>query len=816
MKKELKYIEDWSNEALWIGGNNLVRTDFSLAKSAKSASLRISGLGYFELYVNGIKIGDQVLAPVQTDYDCRIFYLTLDVAAQLRAGSNTIGVMLGEGFFSQSAVCGRHGWAEESYGEKRLRMQLDITCTDNKKHRIVSDGRWITASGPVVSDNVYAGEVYDARKEIPGWAEPIGEDFSGYRRSSFGTPPTWRHEFNVVQARRLYHTFLFNRAGRLPAIPNTNPHMSEAWSPVTLLPPPGGVMLEQEPEIESCKIIRLIRPVAVTYPDPDTAVFDLGENIAGWARIQVNEPRGTRLELRFAEEVDENGRLDPSSTGVFATHCVQTDVYICRGDTGGETWEPRFTYHGFRFVSLTGWTHRPELENLTGAVVHTAVATDGEFHSDHQFLNTVYQMSRRTLLGNLHGIPSDCPARERCGWLGDAQVMAEFAICNFDMEKFWRKYMDDIATSTLNGIPTMIAPGRRRCGEATPAWGSTVVQLPWYLHLYYGDTVTLDKHYPLMQRWVTHLESKATDGIVSYGLGDWCPPGTVRPTETPVALTSTAYYYYDAWLLSRIATIIGNHEDTAKYAALAISIKSAFQQRFYQPEHHSFGSQTADAFALFLGLVPDGNEQATADALSRDILEKHNGHFSTGITGLKYLFGELCRYGYEDLAVDTICRPGYPGFSDLIQQGATTLWETWEKNPADEPTPRSRNHPMQTGFAVWFHQILCGIRPDPAMPAFQHVIIAPCFPAALGYASAWQNTQFGRISCSWQRQKDGLEVKIQIPNGCQGTFQPPVKWQAVPSGDRPLPAGEHILRVNPFEQTNRRMTKYNSPYGIDY
>lgn len=749
MKKKLKYIEDWSNEALWIGGNNLLRTDFSLAKSAKSASLRISGLGYFELYVNGIKIGDQVLAPVQTDYDCRIFYLTFDVAAQLRAGYNTIGVMLGEGFFSQSVVRGRHGWAEESYGEKRLRMQLDITCADKKKRRIVSDGGWIAASGPVVSDNVYAGEVYDARKEIPGWAEP-----------------------ELIR--------------------------SEVWTPVALLPPPGGMMFEQEPEIEPCKIIRTIRPVAVTYPDPDTAVFDLGENIAGWARIQINEPRGTRLELCFAEESDENGRLDPSSTGVFATHCVQTDIYICRGDTGGETWEPRFTYHGFRFVSMTGWTHRPELENLSGSVVHTAVATSGEFHSDHQFLNTVYQMSRRTLLGNLHGIPSDCPARERCGWLGDVQVMAEFAICNFDMEKFWRKYMDDIATSTLNGIPTMIAPGRRRCGEATPAWGSTAVQLPWYLYLYYGDTVTLEKHYPLMQRWVAHLESKATDGIVSYGLGDWCPPRTVRPTETPVALTSTAYYYYDAWLLSRIATIVGKSDDSAKYAALADSIKTAFQERFYQPEHHSFGSQTADAFALFLGVVPSGNEQATADALARDILEKHNGHFSTGITGLKYIFGELCRYGYEDLAVDTICRPGYPGFSDLCEQGATTLWETWEKNPADEPTPRSRNHPMQTGFAAWFHQTLCGIRPDPPMPAFQHVIIAPCFPKAVGHASAWQNSKFGRIACSWKRQKNGLELKIQIPNGCQGIFRPPSKWQAASSESMTLSAGEHIFCLSPI------------------
>lgn len=736
----------WTDKAVWIGGNNLLRTDFSLPADAISAVLRIAGLGYFELYVNGGKIGDQVLAPVQTDYDARIFYLTFGISGQLRVGLNTIGVMLGEGFFSQSVVKGRFGWPEEPYGEKRLRLQLDITCSDNTVHRIVSGPQWLTADGPIVSDNVYAGEVYDARKELPGWAEPV-------------------------------------------------PLNANLWQPAKLLPPPGGVMISQEEEIEACRIIRLIRPVAVTYPDPEAAIFDLGENIAGWARIQVNEPAGTRLELQFAEELDKSGRLDPASTGVFATHCVQTDVYICRGAAGGESWEPRFTYHGFRFVAMRGWTRKPGPENLTGVVVHSAVKLSGEFHSSHNFLNTVYQMARRTLLGNLHGVPSDCPARERCGWLGDAQVVAEFAICNFNMQKFWRKYMDDIATSSLDGVPTMIAPGRRRCGKAAPAWGSAAVQLPWYLYLYYGDTVTLTKHYNLMRRWISHLASNAADGIVSYGLGDWCPPGTVHPQETPVALTSTAYYYYDVRLLSRIAAIIGHSEDAAKYTTLADSIKTAFQQRFYQAKQHSFGSQTANAFALFLDLVPDGNEQATADTLARDIIEKHNGHFSTGIIGLKCLFGELCRYGYEDLAVETLCRPDYPGFADLCSLGATTLWETWGKNPADEPNPRSRNHPMQAGFAAWFHQGLCGIRPDPEAPAFRHVLIAPVFPELVKWASAVQESKYGRITCSWQRCKDGVEVKVKIPDNCRGTFQLPVKYRNSIYKEQSLTAGEHAFLI---------------------
>jgi alpha-L-rhamnosidase len=738
----MKNISDWTDEAVWIGGNNLLRTDFSLPSPASSAVLRIAGLGYFELYVNGSKIGDQVLAPVQTDYDCRVFYLSFEVSEQLCTGLNTIGMMLGEGFFAQSLVRGRYGWPENPYGEKRLRLQLDVTCTDSSVHRVVSGPQWLTAGGPIISDNVYAGEVYDARREIPGWAEAL-------------------------------------------------PINADLWKPATLLAAPGGIMLNQDEKIEPCRIIRLIRPAAVTYPDTDTAVFDLGENIAGWARIQVNEPAGTRLELQFAEELDESGHLDPASTGVFATECIQTDVYICRGDAGGESWEPRFTYHGFRFAALRGWTRKPKPENLSGVVVHSAVAPNGEFHCSHRFLNTLYEMARRTLLGNLHGVPTDCPARERCGWLGDAQIMAEFAICNFNMEKFWRKYMDDIATSSVNGVPSMIAPGRRGRSEAAPGWGSTAVQLPWYLYLYYGDKATLNKHYDLIKSWISHLSGKAKAGIVDYGFGDWCPPGSVYPRETPKALTSTAYYYYDVQLAARIAAINGRHAEAAKYTALADAIKTAFQQRFYLPERHSFGSQTADAFALFLGLVPEGSEQLTADALARDITEKHNGHFSTGITGLKYLFGELCRYGYEDLAVETICRPGYPGFADLCSQGATTFWETWEKNPADEPTPRSRNHPMQAGFAAWFHQSLCGVQPAPEAPAFRQTIIAPVFPEAVEWASASQDSKYGRITCSWRRRQDKVKVKIRIPDGCRGTFIPPAKWCINTGENKPLSGGGH-------------------------
>lgn len=749
-------MSDWNPKSLWIGGDNLFRRDFFLQLSVKSAILRIAGLGYFELYINGNKIGNQVLSPAQTDYDCRVFYFKFTIEDYLRNGKNTIGVMLGEGFFAQSKVTRAYGWGDP-YGKKQLRLQLDITFVDDSVYQLVSDSEWDTALGPLIEDNVYAGEVYDARKEISGWSEPV-------------------------------------------------PQVAEIWTPAVLLEPPGGEMQKQE--LEPCRPIRAISPLKVTYPDADTAVFDLGENIAGWARIKVHEQCGTRIELRFAEEIDDNGHLDHASTGVFATHCVQTDVYICRGGINGEIWEPRFTYHGFRFVSMTGWSKRPEVDNLTGIVVHSDVAVAGGFESDNEFLNNLYQIARRTLLSNLHGVPTDCPARERCGWLGDVQSVAEFAMCNFNMAKYWRKYMDDINTSSMDGIPTMIAPGRRRCGIAAPAWGSTVIQLPWYLYLYYGDEQTLSKHYALMQRWVKHLSSQATNYIVNYGLGDWCPPGTVHPQVTPVALTSTAYYYYDVLLLGQIATIMGLDADAGEYTALANSIKTTFRQNFYKYEDNSFGSQTADAFALFLGLVPRYCEQATADALAKNIIEKYNGHFSTGIIGLKYLFGELCRYGYEDLALETIRKSGYPGFADIISQGATTLWETWEKEPLDEPRPRSRNHPMQAGFAAWYHQSLCGIKPMPDKPGFRHILINPCFPSPIKYASTWQDCKFGKIESSWKRLTNAVEMKIIVPDSCHASFSAPPDWQLAAS-NRELPAGKHkfiirkkccnVLKINPLQ-----------------
>ena len=387
---------------------------------------------------------------------------------------------------------------------------------------------------------------------------------------------------------------------------------------------------------------------------------------------------------------------------------------------GTETWEPRFTYHGFRYAEMTGFPGKPTLANLEGMVVHSDLAPAGEFECTDAMLNRIHHTALWTETSNLHGVPTDCPARERCGWLGDAQVTAEMTIYNFDMARFWAKFAADIETSEVQGLPTMVAPGKRSGGAATPDWGTAIVQIPWYLYLYYGDRRALEEHYPGMKRWAGHLQSLARDGIVEEGLGDWCPPGSVAPKETPVALTSTGYYYLDLKIMSAAAGVLGRDEDRAHYGELARQVKQAFHRKFFDAAGTSYGSQTADAWALHLGLVPQGQESAVAASLTRDVVEKHHGHFSTGITGSRWLYWALAEYGQGEAALGILRQRTYPSIGDLYERGATTFWETWGEADLDRQYgPRSLNHAMQGGFDAWFYQGLGGIWPDPLQPRVQ-------------------------------------------------------------------------------------------------
>lgn len=713
-------------EGKWIGAGDkwkpgwapLLRTEFSLEKNIKSARAYICGLGYYELHLNGQRVGDHVLDPGQTDYELRTLYVTYDATDMLQKGDNAVGIILGDGWYNQNRVWG----GKLCYGQPRAILQMNIVLEDGTQHIVITDKTWKLADSPITLNNVYGGETYDARLEQSGWACPGFDD--------------------------------------------------SCWHHATILEEPGGRLVAQM--LQPIKKMKRIRPIQITQPRAGVYVYDMGQNFAGWARLTVQGPPGTEVVLRYAEEIDDSGMIDPSSTGTEHTHLVQTDRYILKGD-GVEVWEPRFTYHGFRYAEVVGFPGVPTLENLEGVVVYTAVDQVGNFECSDEMINKIHEAIKWTQISNIHSIPEDCPAREKCGWLGDAQVSAETTIYNWDMPRFWIKYIGDIKTTqTQSQGWMMIAPGKRLCGEATPAWGTAQVQLPWYLYLYYGDMRVLHEHYEDMKAWTLHLLSKAEKHVVSYGLGDWCPPGSVRPNRTPVPITSTAYLFYDASIMAKVAKLAGKTADAQRFGEIAQATKDAFNKEFFDYETTTYGSQTADSFALYLELVPKGKEQAVADNLAKNIILNNNGHFTTGIIGLKYMFGILTDFGHGDVAQTVLDKTTYPSFGHIFSLGATTLWETWEKYTPDISV-RSRNHPMQGGLGWWFYSHLAGIMPDEDCPGFKKIIIKPNIIGTLTYANGTYKSVHGTITSNWKIEGNTLKLTMCIPPNTSAMVYIPVK-----------------------------------------
>jgi alpha-L-rhamnosidase len=715
----LLHPSDW--KARWIGHAcktaPLFRSEFKVNRDVASARAYICGLGYYELYLNGKKVGDSILDPGETDYEEREFYVVYDVTDNLKRGENAVGVMLGDGWYNQRAVNEKkYGWGDVVYGAPRLIFQMRIDYTNGTHELVVSDGRWRASTGPVLSSNVYAGETFDARLEKYGWAAPGFDD--------------------------------------------------KDWAQAALVKGPGGVLESQK--IPPVRRMAAIKPVALTNPKQGVYIFDMGQNFAGWARLKVAADPGTEIKMRFAEDVSDNGMIDMESTGVSAIHVEQTDRYICRGG-GVEIWEPRFTYHGFRYVEMTGFPGKPSLDMLEGIVVYTAVERTGTFACSDSLLNRIHKTALWTLTSNLHSVPTDCPAREKCGWLGDAHVSAEMSIFNFDMPVFWTKYVRDIETNrrSRGGIVEDVAPGRRQEPGTHPDWGSAFIQIPWYLYLYYGDTAVLREHYNGMREFLSSVEGIAESLIVSAGYGDWCPPGGARPTETPVALTSTAYFYFDASLMARIAELLGKKDDSVYYRGLSDRIRAAFIAKFYNPAHKSFGSQTADAFTLYLGLVPPGDENAVAASLADNVVRVKKGHLATGVTGSLHLYRELSSHGYGDAALGILRKTDYPSIGYLFSLGATTLWEQWQKRGG------SLNHPMQGCFDVWFYDSVGGINPDPAAPGFKHTIFRPLVVGGLESAKAGYRSQYGTISSAWTFRDGMFTWRIAVPANTTATVHVP-------------------------------------------
>lgn len=745
--------EDWHGR--WIGRTEdtgyqpapLLRREFTVNGKVKRARAYVCGLGYHELRLNGAKVGDHVLDPGYTRYDRRALYVTHDVTDLLRQGRNAVGAMLGTGWTNVHTVAvwyfDKAPWRQAP----KLRMDLRIEYADGRVETLGTNGDWRTSTGPVVFDSIYAGESYDARKEKTGWDQP-GYDASG-------------------------------------------------WEPARMVKAPGGILSAQQ--MPPIRVTGVIEPVKLTQPKPGVWVFDMGQNLSGHALLSVSGPAGREVTMKYGERLNADGTLDQHEIAVHMRPFntpeprrgtpiprFQTDTYTLKGE-GTETWSPRFTYHGFQYVEVTGFPGRPTVESLKARVTHTDVETAGEFECSSPLLNRIQKATKWAYLSNLASIPTDCPHREKNGWTGDAHLAAEQAIYNFQPAAVYHKWIQDMAdemrpTGEVPGIVPSSGWGYE-WGNG-PAWDSAFILIPWYLYENYGDTRILATHFEKMRRYVDYLTTRAQDGIVSIGLGDWVPPGKTAPTE----VTSTGYYYADARIVARAAEVLGDRATAARYHALADRIRDAFNRKFLNVETgvYSNGTQTALATPLNWGLVPDSHRQKLVDLLVAEV-DRKGGHLDTGILGTKYLLNVLLDNGRPDVAYRVASQTTYPSWGQWIQQGATTLWEAWDGTA-------SRNHIMFGDISTWFYRAIAGIRPD--APGFSRIRIQPHVLGDLTWARAHYDSIHGRIRSEWKVADGRFHLDVTIPANTTATVYIPASGaEAVQEGRGPAARAEGVKFV---------------------
>jgi len=699
----------------------LLRKTFDTAKPIKRATAYICGLGFYELHLNGHNVDDTVLKPNFTRYDKRSLYITHDVTSLLHQGKNAIGVILGNGWYNCPAP---DAWDFDHTpwrGTPRLLMQLDVEYADGSHQLIVSDETWKTSTGPITFDAIRNGESYDARLEKPGWDTPNYSD--------------------------------------------------SAWELARIVEGPTGELVAQKTLPN--KVAKIVTPVKVTEPKPGIFVFDMGQNLAGWGRLTVSGPTGTVITIKYDERLAPDGLVDQVNASLVYGGNFQTDTYTLKGD-GVETWEPRFTYHGFQYAQIEGFPGKPTVESLRACVVHTGFDQMGTFECSNDLLNHIQRNALWSYISNFVGYPTDCPHREKNGWTGDAHLAAEMGIYNFNPEANYTKWMDDFddVQKPAGDFPGIVPTGGWGY-DIGPSWDSAYLLIPWYMRLYCGDSRLLESHYDGIKRYIDYLTGRAENHIISYGLGDWCPPvGKEWSHVTPSALTSTAYYYIDVRIAAEVARMLGKTEDADEYIKLADEIKQAFNEKFYNPETGTYSGeeQTGMATALYQGLAPESDKDKIFASLLSEI-KKHNDHLWCGILGTKYLLHVLTDNGRTDVAYAIATQRTFPSWGHWIEQGATTLWESWEGGG-------SRNHIMFGDISAWFYEALAGINPDPANPGFKHIVIHPHPVGDLTWARAEHKSMYGPIKSSWSITSGKLTLEIEIPANTTAAVYVPAADQA--------------------------------------
>jgi len=736
------------------------RKEFNVPGPIKRATLYASARGLFELRANGQRMGDDIFAPEWTDYDKRIQYRTYDVTGLFRPGGNAFAAILGDGWWS-----GYVGWQEKRarYGslENSLMAQLEIELATGQYLTVGTDSSWTCNTGPILSSDFMMGETYDARRERFGW--------------------------------------------------DTANFSCNDWLAAREVTAPGVPLVAQRSE--PVRVTEQLAPLSMNEIKPGVFIFDLGQNIAGWVRLRVNAPAGTRVTIRHGERLNPDGTLYTENL----RRAKSTDVYVFKGDVE-EIFEPHFTFHGFQYVEITGLPYKPGKEAVTGCVVRSATPDAGRFECSHSEVNRLWLNGLWSQKDNFLSVPTDCPQRdERLGWMGDAQVFLRTASYNMDVAAFFTKWMNDIEDAqTPEGIFPDIAPRLREGTDfvgldglgGAAGWADAGIIVPWTIWRVYGDKRIIERHWNAMVKWLDWIESHNPSGLrvneLSNNYGDWLciPSDTTFRTHSPMKnLLATAYWADDAAKMALMARELGRGAAAKRFTAMFEKVRAAFQKEWLREDARlAVETQTAYLIALAFNLLPDTVRSRAAEHLVENI-KALDWHLSTGFIGVSHLNPILTATGHSDVAYRLLLRDDYPSWLYPVKHGATTIWERWNGWTKEEgffvPQMNSFNHYSLGSVGEWLFRHVAGIELDPEVPGFQRFVLRPFIGEGLDFARASYRTMHGEIASEWKRAGGELTWAVRIPaNTSAKIFVPSAPNSLVTEGGNPIEqaSGLRIVR----------------------
>jgi len=723
---------DW--KAKWIGWDNgfpwdsvskfsrlsarYYRKQFDAAQTIKRATVYIVGLGHYELFVNGQRIGDQVLSTPPTDYTASVIYNTFDVTKNIKQGVNAIATTLGNGRFFTMRPKYKPQKIKE-FGFPKMLLQLELEYANGTNQTIISDDSWkFTADGPIRTNNEYDGEEYDATKELPGWNN------IGYNDTKWLKP-------ELVQA-------------------------------------PGGKLVPQTNE--PIRVVQAIKPVSIKPVKPGMYVMDMGQNMAGWLNMKVAGPKGQKVQLRYAETTQKDGELYVANL----RDAKVTDVYTLKGG-GPESWHPAFVYHGFRYVEIVDYPGVPTVNDFEGQVVNDDLETTGHFETSNDIVNKIYRNAVWGIQANYKGMPMDCPQRnERMPWLADHATGSYSESFVFDNQKLYAKWLDDIEQAQKpNGSIPDVAPAYWNYYSDNMTWPATYLQVADMLYHQYGDKDPIAKHYASMKKWLAYMRGFMKDYIEQKDkYGDWCVPpesptlihskDTLRTTDGK--LIATAYYYRLLSTMQSFAKLLNKPQDVQEFAALQGKIKAKFNQTYFDAatKQYANNSVTSNLLPLYFDMIPGGDKNAVFKNIE-DKIAMNTGHISTGVIGTQWLMRGLTDHGRADIAWHMATNTDYPSWGYMVSKGATTFWELWNGDTAD-PAMNSQNHVMLLGdLLVWFYEDLAGIKSEASQPAFKQLVMKPEPVDGLDFVNAWYHSIHGMIKSNWKKEGRTFNWEISIP-----------------------------------------------------